>query len=385
MSARRRNGKSSSQSKVSRRPPEKATSVKSADPPFEYLPRKKVIFVKSVATYSITGALALWALTFILIKDYTSLTLPDGAYALILLCGSWPMLKATLTKTAQFAAQAAYKEGFISQGAPSLIFDRDSALKYLAALLLLTYALWTNWFHALGIKSDIVAMAITIDLWFVAVVWMLSIQVRRLPKSKAPPPHRDIASRSRELLDRAVTWILTGMSASLGGLVIVTTLALLTELPRVSFPWRQFLLLIVLYLCLASLTRAAAITRSSEWTQISTPLLWQVIKRVCMFGAASSGVGGFLGFLIGLAIWVVHGKHGPDALTLIGSPAVLGGAIGSAIGVLALPKAAVQRQRELPAVKWLTHIRTSDIDLQASRWGSSDAKRQRQRRKNPAQ
>jgi hypothetical protein len=321
MSARRRNGKSSRQPKAPRRPPGKAKSAKSVDPPFENLPRKKVIFLKGVATYAVSGALALWALTFILIKDYSPLTLPDSAYALVLLCGSWPIFKATVTKTARFAAQAAYKEGFVSQGAPSLIFDRDSALKYLAALLLLTYALWAKWFHALGIRSDIVAMAITIDLWFVTVVWMLSIQVRRLPKPKTLPP-RDMAPRSRELLDKAATWILTGMSASLGAFVILTTLALLAELPRVSFPWRQFLLLLMLYLCLASLIRAASITRVGEGMQISTPLLWQVIKRVCLFGAVSSGVCGFLGFLIGLAIWAAHSKQGSDAVTLIGGPAV---------------------------------------------------------------
>jgi hypothetical protein len=109
VSARQRSDRSSRQRKAPRKSPEKAKSAKSADPPFEYLPRKKVIFVKGVATYSVTGALALWALTFTLIKNYTPLTLPDSAYAVILLCGSWPILKATLTKTARFAAQASHQ------------------------------------------------------------------------------------------------------------------------------------------------------------------------------------------------------------------------------------------------------------------------------------
>ena len=342
-----------------------------------------MIFIKSVVTYSIAGALALWALTFILLKDHTSLNMPDSAYAVVLLCGSGGILKYALTMTGRMGAQAAYKEGFVGQGAPSLMFDRESALKYITILFLLTYELWTHWFHALGITSDIVAMAITLELWFLSVIWMLSIQVRRLPKPKTSP--KDMITRSKELLDRAVTWILTGMSASMGVLIIVTTLALLTELPHVSTSWWLFLLMLVFYLFLASLIRAAAITRGSAWIQISAPLLWQVIKRFCLFGAASSGVGGFLGLLLGLAIAALNGK-GSEALTTIGNAGVLGGVIGAVIGILALPQAAVQRQRELPAVKWLTHIRISEIDLRASRWGSRDGKRQgRQRRKEPVQ
>jgi hypothetical protein len=385
MSARRRSGKASRQRKAPRRSPPKARSAKSADPPFTYLPRRKVIYIKSVVTYGATGGLAGIALVLTLIKDHTSSSLPDSYYAVGMLCGFVGVFKYLLTFMARLGAQAAYKEGFDSEAAPSLIFNPESALVYTAVLLLLTYELWTHWFYVWGIRSAIVAMAITIDLWFLAIVWAASIQVRRLPEPKTPP-HRDIASRSRELVDKVVTWILTATSASLGVVVILATVGLLIEPPQASFPWWKFLFLLALYLFFASLIRAAAITRVGTGIQISTPLLWKVVKRFCLFGAATSGVCGFLGFLVGLAIAAVNEDRGSEeALITIGNAAVLGGAIGSVMGVLALPKAAVQRQRELPAVKWLTSIRISEIDLRASRWGSSDAKRQWRRRKNPAQ
>jgi hypothetical protein len=379
MSTRKRNTKSSLQRTSPSKASAKSKKAKSADPPFGYLPRKRMLFVKGYTTFCFVFAVAAWVFILTLVKNSFSPRLPDSAYAVILLGASLGMFKYSLTLTGRLAAMTSYKDGFVSEGSPSLIFDGESALGYLAGLLLLTYELWAHWFHSLGIRSDLVAAGITICLWTSAVIWMLTIQVRLLPKPNATSPP-DLATRSKELLDKAVAWTLTGMSASLGMLVILTTLGAIAQYPSVPFPWWLLLILLVPYLLLASLIRAAALNRGSMWIQISTPLLGQVIKRVCLFGAASSGVGGFLGCLIGLGIMALTHKRGSDALTLVGDAATIGAAVGSVIGVLALPKAAIQRQRELPTVEWLTHIRATDIDLPAGRWGSRSPRPQSQDR-----
>ncbi|WP_369186561.1 hypothetical protein [Streptomyces sp. R08] len=159
--------------------------------------------------------------------------------------------------------------------------------------------------------------------------------------------HRSIRARARREANLFLSQGLTTASNILG--IATSIMAILALIPPTSHLWRWALLLAFLYIILGSSLRAAAEIPHPMWISIDVIRLWKVSKKTMLLSAAAAGIGAATGALIGCAVWLATSQHSLDGevFDMIGRWVTAGTALGAVLGVLALPKFAFVRHREL--------------------------------------
>ncbi|MFB9686126.1 hypothetical protein [Amycolatopsis plumensis] len=214
-------------------------------------------------------------------------------------------------------------------------------INVLVALLLAWVAVYRG--------STLVASAVVAGIYCLGWVWALGAKVIMLDPSDDAAgqvgPGRNARIR-REFEILASQW-LSGISTALAVGLVIFTMEAVTE-PSPRHTWRLALLFAIAYLLVGSLLRAAARSNIRLWIDVDILLLWKVTRKSAALASASMGIGALLGVLTGFCIWLSSQADFDDAtLDMIGRWVTSGSALGAVVGVLAVPRLAVVRRREL--------------------------------------
>lgn len=243
----------------------------------------------------------------------------------------------------RFGARAAS----VPAGTPFEVVIHGSPRDTLARSFPLLGVVWGIWRS--NYLSTVVALGVAGGILNLFWLWYLQFDV---VQNSLPGQRRDeLRQRTRRArmwyeLDLLIAQWGSGLNMALG-LALVLTLVDTLASPS-TLRLRALALLSVGYVFVGSFLRAAARSPGrSLWVDVDAKELWRVGGRIVALAGGAATVGAAVGALVGGVLVLANDTMSVSALDFIGRWITAGTTVGSILGVLALPRIAWARQREV--------------------------------------